>query len=101
VVVTTSTVLPALSLFLPLLVIGALAYPGIGAAHLTPQPRPAVLRLATPRWWRRAREIALAARVPEQYRSLFNPRELELAASTGRPLLWLAALVALAFAITR
>ncbi|HYL08697.1 MAG TPA: hypothetical protein VEU76_09105 [Candidatus Udaeobacter sp.] len=98
---TTSTVLPAVSLFLPLLLIGALAYPGIGAAHLTPQPRPAVLRIRSPRWWRQARQIALAARVPEQYRSLLNPRELELAAGAGRPFLWLAALVALAFAVTR
>jgi hypothetical protein len=100
-VVTTSTVLPVLSLFLPLLVIGAIAYPGIGAAHLRPEPRPAVLRFTAPRWWAQARDVALAARVPEQYRSLLNVRELELAAGTGRPLLWIAALLALAFAATR
>lgn len=100
-VVTTTTVLPALSLFLPLLVIGALAYPGIGTSHVTPEPRPAVLQLAAPRWWVQAKRLALAARVPEQYRSLVNPRELELAGSKGRPFLWLAALVALAFAVTR
>ena len=100
-VVTTTTVLPALSLFLPLLVIGAVAYPGIGASHVTPETRPAVLHFAAPRWWVQAREVALAARVPEQYRSLVNPRQLELAAGKGRPFLWLAALVALAFAVTR
>lgn len=99
--VTTSTILPAVALFLPLLLIGALAYPGIGAAHLSPQPRPAVLRLVAPRWWWRVREIALAASIPEQYRSLLSPKELELAAAAGGPLLWLAALVALAFAVTR
>ena len=100
-VVTTTTVLPALSLFLPLLVIGALAYPGIGASHVTPEPRPAVLQFAAPRWWVQARQLALAASVPEQYRSLVNPRQLELAAEKGRPFLWLAALAALAFAVTR
>lgn len=99
--VTTTTILPAVSLFLPLLLIGALAYPGIGAAELRPQPRPPVLRIVAPRWWWRVREVALAARVPEQYRSLLNPKELELAAAAGRPLLWLAALAALAFAVTR
>lgn len=100
-VVTTSTILPAVSLLLPLLLIGALAYPGIGAPYLAPQPRPAVLRLIAPRWWWQVRDIALAARVPEQYRSLLNLEELERAAAAGRPLLWLAALVALAFAVTR
>jgi hypothetical protein len=39
--------------------------------------------------------------VPEQYRSILNLRELELAAAGGRPVLWLFALVALAFAVTR
>lgn len=100
-VITTTTVLPAFALFLPLLLIGALAYPGIGASHVTPEPRPAVLVLRAPRWWAQVRALARAARVPEQYRSLYNPRELELAAGKGRPFLWLAALVALAFAVTR
>lgn len=100
-VVTTTTVLPAFALFLPLLLIGVLAYPGIGASQIVPEPRPAVLTLRPPGWWTQARELARAARVPEQYRSLYNPRELELAAGKGRPFLWLAALVALAFAVTR
>jgi hypothetical protein len=42
-----------------------------------------------------------AAAVPEQYRSIVNPRALEAAAAGGRPLLWLSALVALAYAVTR
>jgi hypothetical protein len=39
--------------------------------------------------------------VPEQYRSILSLRDLETAASAGKPLLWLTALVALAFAVTR
>lgn len=100
-IATTTTVLPALALFLPLLLIAAIAYPGLGATYVAPQPRAAVLRFAGPSWWWRVRETALAARVPDQYRSLLNLRELELAATGGRPLLWLAALVALGFAVTR
>ena len=100
-VITTSTVLPAISLFLPLLLIAALAYPGMDAGRISAQPRPAVLQLDTPRWWWRLRDTAAAARMPDQYRSLWNPRQLELAASSARPVLWLAALVALAFAVTR
>lgn len=100
-VVTTTTVLPALSLFLPLLVLAIVAYPGIGASSVRPEARAAVLRFAAPRWWKQVRAVAAAARVPDQYRSLLNPRELELAAGKGRPYMWLAAVVALAFAVTR
>ena len=39
--------------------------------------------------------------VPEEYRTILNIRELETAAAGGQPLLWLAALAALAFAVTR
>jgi len=42
-----------------------------------------------------------AATVPEQYRSILSVRELEAAAVGASPVLWLAALVALAFAVTR
>jgi hypothetical protein len=47
------------------------------------------------------REAVRAAAVPEQYRSIVDLRALEAAAAGGRPVLWLAALAALAFAITR
>jgi hypothetical protein len=47
------------------------------------------------------RDAIRAARVPEQYRSILDPRALERAAAGGRPLLWLAGLVALAFAVNR
>jgi hypothetical protein len=49
------------------------------------------------RWLARVR----APNVPDEYRSIVNPRALEAAAAGGRPLLWLAALVALAFAVNR
>lgn len=101
VVQTTSTVLPSLTLFAPLVVIGILAFPGIGARHLPSEQRPAVIKLDPPSWWMRAQAVAQAARVPEQYRSIINPRALELAASGDRPWLWLAALAALGFAVTR
>jgi len=39
--------------------------------------------------------------VPDQYRSIVNLRGLEKAAAGGRPVLWLATLVALAFAVNR
>jgi hypothetical protein len=39
--------------------------------------------------------------VPEQYRSIVRVAQLEHAAAGGNPLLWLAALVALTFAVTR
>jgi hypothetical protein len=42
-----------------------------------------------------------AAAVPEQYRSIVNPRALEAAVAAGRPLFWLASLAALGFAVTR
>ena len=49
----------------------------------------------------RARGALRSLTVPEQYRSILDIRELEQAAAGGRPVLWLAALAALAFAVTR
>jgi hypothetical protein len=42
-----------------------------------------------------------SATVPEEYRTVFSFRELELAAARGNPVVWLVALVALGFAVTR
>jgi hypothetical protein len=100
-VVTVSTVLPALTLFAPLLLIGFLGYTAAGATGARGQPRPALFTLPGTAAFARARDAVRSAAVPEQYRSIVNPRALEAAASGGRPVLWLAALVALAFAITR
>jgi len=100
-VVSVSTVLPAVTLFGPLLLLGAVAYAFAGGFNIRGQQRPPLFAMpgaaAMTRMWGAVR----AAAVPEQYRSILNPRALEAAAAGGRPLLWLAALVALAYAVTR
>ena len=101
---TVSTVVAAVALLGPLLVLGIVALalsrpsaPGAAAgerrAPLFVVPGTELLRagLASIR----------AAALPSQYRSLFNPQAFERIAAGGTPLLWLAALVALAFAVTR
>lgn len=100
-VITTSTVLPALALLLPLLLLAVVAYPGLGFAEVRPGPRPPLLHMPAASWWSRAQAIAMAAKVPDQYRSLVNFSGLERAAAGGAPWLWIGALVALGFAVTR
>lgn len=100
-VVTVSTVLPALTLFVPLLLIAAIGYGLAGTALIRGQPRPVLFSLPGSTWMERARAALREATIPEQYRSLVNLPALESAVAGGRPLLWLAALVALAFAVTR
>ena len=100
-VVTVSTVLPVLSLFLPVLLLAALAYISAGPVSVRTQPRPALFVLPATQPLHRLLESVRAAAVPDQYRSLVDLRALEAAATGGGPLLWLAALVALAFAVTR
>jgi hypothetical protein len=121
-VATVQTDLPALTLFAPLLLLGAIAYGLAGGFGVqrgprrepvpvvdekpasTPRsapPRPPVFTIpgadAPKRWLDAVRKAA----VPEQYRSIVNLRALEKAASGGRPLLWLATLIALAYAVNR
>ena len=119
-VATVQTDLPALTLFTPLLLLGAIAY-GITGVFVVPrvarrEPSPAgvadqkagpapakppvftVPWLDAPKQWLQAARLAA---VPEQYRSIVNLRALERAAAGGRPLLWLATLVALAYAVSR
>lgn len=98
---TVSTVLPALALFVPLLVIGLLAYAFAGTSLVRSQARPALFTFPGAGARARAWELVRAARVPEQYRTLLDLRGLEAAAAGGRPVLWLASLVALGFAVTR
>jgi hypothetical protein len=100
-VVSISTVLPVVTLFMPLLVLGALGYAFAGALSGRGQPRPPLFAMPGAAALERMREFVRAVAVPEQYRSIVNPRALEVAAAGGRPLLWLAALVALAYAVTR
>ena len=100
-VVTVSTVLPTLALFTPLLVIGVLAYALAGTSLIRTQPRPALFSLPALSAIQRWRAALRAATLPEQYRTILDLRALEAAAAGGRPVLWLASLIALAFAITR
>jgi hypothetical protein len=98
---TVSTVLPALTLFIPLLAIAVLVYALAGTALVRGQVRPALFTMpgmgTSARLWAAIR----AARVPEQYRSVVDLRAIEPAAAGGHPVLWLATLVALAFAVAR
>jgi hypothetical protein len=100
-VVSVSTVLPAVTLFAPLLLLAALAYAFAGVFNIRGQQRPPLFAVPGAAVAARVWEGVRAATVPEQYRSIVNPRALEAAAAGGRPLLWLAALVALAYAVTR
>jgi hypothetical protein len=98
---TVSTVLPALALFAPLLVLAVLAYALAGTSLVRVKARPALFELpgreTSTRLWAAIR----AARVPEQYRSVVDLRAIEPAAAGGHAVLWLAALAALVFAVTR
>jgi hypothetical protein len=100
-VVTVSTVLPALALFTPVLLLAVVAYIGAGPPLVRVRARPALFHLPATQLIARVREQLRTATVPDQYRSLVDLRALEAAATGGGPLLWLAALVALAFAVTR
>jgi hypothetical protein len=100
-VVTVSTVLPAVALFTPVLLLAVLAYYYGGPMTVRAQARAAFVVLPGADRLARLREELRRATVPAQYRSLVDLRALEAAATGGGPLLWLAALVALAFAVTR
>jgi hypothetical protein len=100
-VVTVSSVLPAVTLLTPLLLIALLVYAGTGMSAVHTQARPAILTLPAVEWRRQARALVTSLTVPEQYRSILRVGELEAAAAGAGPLLWLTALVALGFAVTR
>ena len=100
-VVTVSTVLPVVALFVPLLIIGVLAYGAANTAVIRTQPRPPLFTIPGSGALERARSVVASATVPQQYRSIVNLPALEAAAAAGQPLLWLAALAALGFAVSR
>jgi hypothetical protein len=100
-VLTVSTTLPVVALFVPLLIIGVLAYGAANAAVIRTQSRPPLFTIPGAAALARARSVLVAAAVPEQYRSIVNPRALEAAVAAGQPLFWLASLAALGFAVTR
>jgi len=100
-VVTVSSDLPVVTLFVPLLALLLFVYAASGGAAIRTQARPALFKLPAAGVVEQTRAAIRAATVPEQYRSILSLRELEITASAGQPLLWLGALVALAFAVTR
>ncbi len=99
--VTVTTVLPVVALFVPLLIIGVLAFGAAGTAAIRTQSRPSLFNLPWAGATERLRQAIATASMPEQYRTVLNLRALETAAVGGRPLMWLASLVALAYAVTR
>ncbi len=100
-VVTISTVLPAFSLFAPVLLLAVVAYLAAGPFSIRAQPRPVLFPLPASKMIGHLREQLRGVAVPAEYRSVVDLRALEAAATGGGPLLWLATLVALAFAVTR
>ena len=100
-VITVQAELPALMLFAPLLLIGALVFGLARAAQPRGHARPALFTMPGAALWRRLADGVRSGTVPEQYRSIVNPKALEKAAAGGRPLLWIAMLVALAYAVNR
>ncbi len=100
-VVTVTTVLPAFALFTPILLLALAAYIASRPAPVRGQARPQVFTMPGTQLLERAGKEVRTAAIPTQYRSLVDLRALEAAATGGGPLLWLAALVVLAFAATR
>lgn len=102
-VATVSTLIPVIALLGPLLLVGAvaLAFARPVPASARSDARPPLFRLYGAAAIARVTEGVRKASLPGEYRSLFNPRALEIAAAGGTPVLWLASLVALAFAVTR
>ncbi|HET9762675.1 MAG TPA: hypothetical protein VFR50_04130, partial [Casimicrobiaceae bacterium] len=100
-IVTTSSLLPAVTLFTPLLLIAVAVYFATNTKAIRTQARPALFTVPNIELVERVRAAFRNATVPEEYRSIFNLRELEAAAARGNPIVWLVALVALGFAVTR
>jgi len=99
-IVTVSSVLPVVTLLVPLSIFGAIAYWSAGTATVKTQPRPALFAVPAASAVERLRVALRSLTVPEQYRSILSVRELEMAAVGGNPVLWLGALIALGFAVT-
>jgi hypothetical protein len=100
-IVTTSSLLQVVTLFTPLLLMAVAAYFFTNTRAIRTQARPALFPLPSGHFAARVRDAIRGATVPEEYRSIFSLRELESAAARGNPIVWLVALVALGFAVTR
>lgn len=100
-IVTTSSLLPAVTLFVPLLVIAVAMYFATSTSAIKTQARPALFAVPSLRVVERLRVALQTATVPEEYRSIFSLRELETAAARGNPIVWVVVLLALGFAVSR
>ncbi|HEV2217467.1 MAG TPA: hypothetical protein VGV88_07830 [Candidatus Dormibacteraeota bacterium] len=102
-IITVSTRLPAAALFGPLLLLGAaaVALSKPGPTTTAAQSRAPLFTVPGIAVLTAMRERLRSLKVPQQYRSLFDPAAMEAVAAGGRPVLWLASLVALAVAVTR
>jgi hypothetical protein len=112
-VATIQADLPALTMFAPLLLLGLIAYGLLGvsapprlrrtagAEEARDDLRRPVFTMPGAAAFHRLREAVRKATVPEEYRSLVNLRALEKAAAGGRPLMWIATVVALVYAVNR
>lgn len=100
-ITTTSSLLPVVTLFVPLLVVAVAVFLPANPSALRTQARPAIFPLPTLPFLQSLRATLGSATVPEQYRSILSLRALESAAAGGNPIIWVVALVALGFAVTR
>jgi hypothetical protein len=100
-IATTSSLLPVVTLFTPLLVAAIVVYLATNTRAIRTQARPALFSIPSSNAGQRIRAALKNATVPEQYRTVFSLRELESAAARGNPIVWVVALVALGFAVTR
>jgi hypothetical protein len=100
-IATTSSLLPVVTLFTPLLVAAIVVYLATNTRAIRTQARPALFSNPSASVGERLRTALKNATVPDQYRTVFSLRELESAAARGNPIVWVVALVALGFAVTR
>jgi hypothetical protein len=102
-VATVSTVLPALALLGPLLVVSAVALVLARPipASLRSEVAPPLFDIPAARFADRAWASMRAVTMPAQYRSMFNAHALETVVAAGRPVVWLLAVLALCIAVTR
>jgi hypothetical protein len=112
-VATIQADLPALTMFAPLILLGLIAYGLLGvsapprlrrtagAEEVREDQRRPVFAMPGAAAFGRLRVAVRKATVPEEYRSLVNLHALEKAGAGGRPLMWIAAVVALVYAVNR
>jgi hypothetical protein len=100
-ITTTSSLLPVVTLFTPLLVAAIVVYFATNTRAIRTQARPALFSIPSPTVGTRIRAALKGATVPAEYRTVFSLRELESAAARGNPIVWVVALLALGFAVTR